>query len=1073
MSTEEQHASDKVDGADDTGFDDFDAADRLARRRRRSSIMALSGSAVVALVIAGVWSQREPIARDFIEKELERRGVTARYDLAAIGFRTQRIENLSLGDPQNPDLTAQWAEIHTRLGFFGFEVTEVRAHDVHLRGRLQDGSFRFGELDKLLPEPSGKPFALPDLRVAVSDATARLEMPNGVVGVALNGEGNLANGFQAKLAASAPKLAFASCALVDGKAHLDVAIRDRRPSITGPVRAANFSCPDTDLVLTRPKTVIEAAFNEALDQWQGSAGVDVAQGAFARNRLSEMIGTIGFEGDAAATHGKLKMTVARLAANGAVASAISLGGDYKLATARKGATITLDGSAETTRLAMDRTSRAQIASLGTAANGTPLGPLLASLARAADRAAAGSSVSGSFRVAHVGSAGALHIRSLAAISDSGARASLSGGKGLRVEWPGAGKYQLDGKVTLGGGGFPATVLALRQARPGGPIDGVAQIAAMEVEGAKLSLTPIAFRADPDGGSRFDTRLTLDGPLGDGRVAGLSLPLNGRIDSRGGFLLNPNCVPVSFAALQMSGVALGRHDLRLCPAFGPALYARNASDGVSGGGRVDGLRLQGRMGANSLALTAKSLAYGIARAAVQADSVALRMGRNDGETTRLDIASIEGAVRGGAVAGRFDGLEGKLANVPLDIDEAAGQWSFDKGALGLAGHLRVSDAMTADVRFNPLISRDFALEFRNGRITAGGTLLEPKSGLPVTRVAIAHGLSSGAGNAVLDVENLRFNDSLQPDTLTPKALGVVANVNGAVSGRGEIRWDAKGVTSDGVFRTQNTNLAAAFGPVTALAGEIRFTDLLGMVTAPGQQVFLGEVNPGVAVLNGVINYQLLPDFKIAVEGGRWPFAGGELILEPAVLDMAEEHERRLTFKVIGLDAAQFINQFEMKDISATGTFDGVLPMVFDAQGGRIEGGRLVVRRGGGALAYVGQVSNEQLGTFGTMAFDALKSMRYDSLVIELNGAIDGEMITAVRFSGVNEGTVEVAEQSFVREFVGLPFIFNITVKAPFRGLLNTARSFTDPGLLIRQNLPGYQPAEAPPEPVQPKESESMQ
>lgn len=1055
-----------------TAEPDYSDYESRPRRRSRVPAVALAGVGLISLAVAGVWIQRKPIAHDYIQKELDRRGVQARYDLTELGFRTQRIENLAIGDPRRPDLTAQWAEIRTKLGFGGFEVTEIRAHGVRLSGRLIDGSFRFGAIDKLLPAPSGKPFVLPDLQVVLTDSAVRLDMPNGVVGVALAGRGNLTNGFHAKLAANAPVLAFDSCSAKGAKGIFDLTIAHRRPNVTGPLRAQSFACADGAFSLINPKMIVEARFNEALDQWHGSAGVDIAEGRFADNRLSQIIGTIGFEGDAAATRGDLKMTAEGLASASATAKALSIGGGYRIGTDRKGISLVLDGRAQTRKAALSAEARSSIRGMRNAAEETPIAPLVIALTEAADKAAGGALLSGEFRLAHSGSAGALHVASLMALSESGARASLSGGEGVRIGWPGAAKIQIDGKMTLGGGGFPATVMSLRQPRPGGPIDGVARIAPLEVQGARLALTPVSFRADPKGGNRFDTQVTLDGPIGDGRIQGVTIPLNGRFDMHGNFLLNQTCVPLGFSGVEASSVVLGPHKFRLCPAYGSALFVRRANGALSGGGRLEGLKIAGRMGTEPISLMARSLAFGIARSEINADAIQLRLGTGS-DATRLDIDGIRGGMGRGAVEGQFTGLAAKLARVPLNITESNGTWRWHEGALGLQGQLRVADAQTDEPRFNPLVSRDVTLQLRNGQVAASGTLLEPKSGQKVTAVSITHGLSTGAGRAVLTVDDLRFSENLQPDTLTPKALGVVANVQGAVNGRGEIRWDRKSITSDGVFRTDNMNLAAAFGPVTALTGEIHFSDLLGMSTPPGQKLALGEINPGISVLNGVVGYQLLPDFKVRIEGGRWPFAGGELILEPTVLDMAEAKERRLTFKVVGLDAAQFINQFQMKDISATGTFDGVLPMIFDAQGGRIEGGRLVVRRGGGALAYVGQVSNEQLGTFGTMAFDALKSMKYDTLVIELNGAIDGEMVTEVRFSGVNEGTVDVAEQSLVKEFVGLPFIFNITIKAPFRGLLSTARSFTDPGLLIRQNLPGFEPAETPMKPVQPKESETMQ
>jgi hypothetical protein len=200
------------------------------------------------------------------------------------------------------------------------------------------------------------------------------------------------------------------------------------------------------------------------------------------------------------------------------------------------------------------------------------------------------------------------------------------------------------------------------------------------------------------------------------------------------------------------------------------------------------------------------------------------------------------------------------------------------------------------------------------------------------------------------------------------------------------------------------------------------------------VTLASVNPGIAVTGGVLRYQLLPGQNVKIEGARWPFSGGELVLEETVLDMGRPSDRRLTFRVAGMDAALFIEQFGFKNIAVTGVFDGVLPMIFDISGGRIVDGRMVVRRGGGTLAYVGEVSNADLGMMGKLAFDALKSL------------------------------------GMFQELTGLPFKFNITITAPFRSLINSAQSLSDPRGLISQalppdtELPGSAPVQAP---IQPK------
>jgi translocation and assembly module TamB len=177
-------------------------------------------------------------------------------------------------------------------------------------------------------------------------------------------------------------------------------------------------------------------------------------------------------------------------------------------------------------------------------------------------------------------------------------------------------------------------------------------------------------------------------------------------------------------------------------------------------------------------------------------------------------------------------------------------------------------------------------------------------------------------------------------------------------------------------------------------------------------------------------------------------------------------------VIGLDAALFVQQMAFENIAVTGKFDGVLPMIFDAQGGRIVGGELVVRQEGGTLSYIGEVSNASLGRFAKLAFDALKSIKYKRLRLELDGSLDGEMVTLVRFDGVNQLPIGQKRNFFLNQFDRIPFIFNITIRAPFRGLFATVRSINDPSVFLPTVLPPTLQQVVPDKPVQPKESEPV-
>jgi translocation and assembly module TamB len=406
-----------------------------------------------------------------------------------------------------------------------------------------------------------------------------------------------------------------------------------------------------------------------------------------------------------------------------------------------------------------------------------------------------------------------------------------------------------------------------------------------------------------------------------------------------------------------------------------------------------------------------------------------------------------------------------------LSEMGGDWVFANQMLMIKGGLRVADEAKAP-RYLPLVSNDVALRLSDNRITATATLREPFTKTAISNVTITHDITRNMGKAILDVPGLSFGQALQPERLTSITLGVIANVQGALVGRGEINWNEGAVTSTGGFRTDNLDFAAAFGPVTGLKGEIALSDLLGLTTSSGQSVMIGSINPGIAVVDGVIRYRLLPGLRLEIEGGRWPFAGGELILAPSVLDLNQAAERRLTFRVQGLDAALFVEQMAFENIAITGKFDGLLPMVFDQTGGRIEGGSLTVREGGGTLSYIGDVSNAELGRFSKLAFDALKSIRYRRLTLELNGTLDGEMVTVVRFNGVNQLPLAQSRNFFLKQFNEIPFLFNITIKAPFRGLFSMVRSFNDPSVFIPRGLQTIPPSVPLTPSVQKKESETV-
>ena len=463
-------------------------------------------------------------------------------------------------------------------------------------------------------------------------------------------------------------------------------------------------------------------------------------------------------------------------------------------------------------------------------------------------------------------------------------------------------------------------------------------------------------------------------------------------------------------------------------------------------RFSGPVLNGRLGSSPLHLAAAG--GQIVGKVFSFDRLGMRLGKPASPVV-FDAARLNGSFVGAGISGKFTGASATIGNVPLLLSDAAGDWRVHNGDLSVDSDLTVSDR-DPNPRFYPLKGDNVHFTLAGDYVRATGALRH--EGTLVSDVAIEHKLSTGAGHADLDVPGLTFGPGLQPDELTRFTEGVVALVNGTITGRGRIDWDSLGkVTSTGDFSTANLDLAAPFGPVKGMSGTIHFNDLLGMTTPPGQVMNVQSINPGILVENGVIRYQLLPNQLVKIERGEWPFMGGRLILQETVLNFGKPTAKRLTFEVQGLDAHTFVQSLGFKELDATGTFDGVLPMIFDESGGRIVGGRLDSRPGGGSLAYNGVVNKADLGTMGNIAFNALRDLRFKSMIIRLDGDLAGEFTTRLAIEGVGLG--QTSTQKIIRGLLAkIPLKMNVTITGPFRALIATAKSFNDPRQVIKDVLP---------------------
>ncbi|MCB2075591.1 MAG: YdbH domain-containing protein [Novosphingobium sp.] len=999
-----------------------------ARSRRWRLLLAIVGGVLLLALLYG-WFTREQIADSVISGQLEELGLPAQYEIESIGPRAQVLRNVVIGDPERPDLTIERVE----AGLVAGRIKLVRPR---LYGTYRDGKLSFGSLDPLIFTDSEEPFRLPDFDLVIVDGRGLLESDYGPIGVKTQGQGPLRDGFSGILAIAAPRLEAGDCTADKASFFAKVSVRREKPHIAGPLRLGTLSCPQQDLTLANAAMEVDATIDQPLDGAEGRLAFEAAKSAFGPGRMRSAAGKARFTYRKDALTARYELTGKGIGSPQAIAETLQVEGVAR--TADGFGRVEIEGNVDGKAIRLGQGLASAMGEAARASEGTLVQPVLDQLRTALLREGRASTLKAGFLARQAGDGASLVVPQATLRGGSG-QALLSFSR-FQVSAGGQNPPRIAGNFATGGKGLPR-IAGRMERRPSGGLAMRLHMPEYRAGTSRIALPELLIVQSDGGELGFAGQAQLSGALPGGRAEGLVLPLSGNWSSARGLSVWRRCVEVSFDRLELANLAIEKRKVPLCPSSSGAIV-RFGQQGLKIAAGVPALDLAGKLGETPIRIGSGPL--GLAYPGkLAARSLDVELGPAD-DPSRFRIAGLEADV-GNQVAGTFSDAEVYLSAVPLDLTKAAGNWRFADGALTIADAFVTVSDREQDARFQPLDAQGATLELIDNVITAHAVLREPGSLREVVRTDIRHDLSTGRGNADLFVDRLLFDDTMQPDTISRLALGIIANAEGIVRGQGRIDWNEVDVTSTGRFTTDSLDFAAAFGPVHGLSGTVEFTDLLGLVTAPDQRLRIAAINPGIEVNDGVLSFELRPDYLLAVNGAQWPFLGGELRLLPTQMRIGSTDDYRYTLKIEALDAAQLVERLEMGNIAADGTFDGVLPLVFDKDGGHIVGGVLQSRPPGGNLSYVGKLTYEDLSVMANFAFDALKSLDYREMRIDMDGSLEGEIVTRVSFDGIKQG--RQATQNFItRQVARLPIHFNVNLRAPFFQLVTSLRSMYEPEYL---------------------------
>lgn len=639
-------------------------------------------------------------------------------------------------------------------------------------------------------------------------------------------------------------------------------------------------------------------------------------------------------------------------------------------------------------------------------------------------------------------------------------------------------------LELSGGGAPSATLLIDGLgwAPDSPFqaEGTLALADWRADGAEIAADELVLSLliPPEGDGRLElagaARVT--GPLGAGEVRDLVADLDLDITWGRGWRLAPRerCLPVRLGGLDAAGLSFAGGAFSLC-AVDNALLAANARGQLSGGFAVQSLVLNGRM-AGPQAQPARLGAQRIvgrfsgnaSETLLNLEAAAPRLAIDMAEDRTLDLVLRRMTAQARITdTWRIDGAfeHGGLTDptLPGGVSAIAGSWSAFPENNAPTIQVNAAEALLTANRpanddqrplFNPLRLANVNATLRSGRVDAEGGLVLADGAQSLAAFTAEHDIDEGTGRADIRAGSLTFNDALQPYQITELARGLVENVRGPASIDAAIVWTRDDISASGLVGLEGVSLSTATIPIVEnVRGEIVFDDLFALTTPPGQSVTVGLLNPGVAVRDGRVQFELRDDGAVNIERAEFAFASGVLSMTPTTIKLGSD-ETEFELQLRDVDASALLAQLNVPDLTATGRVEGVFPLFLTRTNAFIRDGVLRAQEPGGAIAYTGDAGAAAEGP-ARVAFDALREFRYDQLSLTLNGDLAGEVVSEINFSGENAGrpvdlgpiaSVPGVGRVTVR---GVPFVFNVTVRAPFRRLAETAASLTNPGALIER------------------------
>jgi dicarboxylate transporter DctA-like protein len=353
------------------------------------------------------------------------------------------------------------------------------------------------------------------------------------------------------------------------------------------------------------------------------------------------------------------------------------------------------------------------------------------------------------------------------------------------------------------------------------------------------------------------------------------------------------------------------------------------------------------------------------------------------------------------------------------------WHSDRSSV----HLEIGQVLN---RQQPMLIAPFSLA---ADASLAAQLLEVTAGATFGGKAAAkleakvrHDRPSGSGSASIVLGPVLFQQgSLQPADLFPAFGDMVKDVDGTVAIEGSVRWSGDSLSPD--FRLQFKDLAFAGSAAQfrGVKGEIRFTKLWPLATAPSQTLAGTIEAAGLPPAAFRLKGQLTARTAVKLEQAVVDVAGGQIMATPFTIDpAARQLDTALTIDRV--DLSEITKLLGLQGLSGTGQLSGQIPLRVKNDTIVISAGKLAAQ-GPGLMRYKPDKLPDEIAGAGKsveLMLEALTDFHYETLALEIEKRATGEGTILLHLNGNNPAVM-----------AGRPFAFNIGLESNFDRLADYA------------------------------------